>query len=108
MKTTKLLLTSLAFISFGAATEDACSTETRLNARQALAVSDALSRFKSDGRRLGAYSIFITSASETIDVTLVPDPIKAGPMGAEASEAPEINYFYDATGRAYLKQLRGK
>lgn len=29
-------------------------------------------------------------------------------MGAEASEEPEIHYYYDATGRKYLKQLLGK
>jgi hypothetical protein len=107
MRSTKLLPISLVFILF-ATNSEVRAAETRLNAIQVLAVADALSRFKSDGHHLGVYSVFITSENDTIDVTLVPDPINAGPMGAEASEEPEIHYYYDATGRKYLKQLLGK
>lgn len=103
----KLFLISLVFVLL-ATNSKARSAEIRLNAEQVLAVADALSRFRSDGHHLEAYSVFITSENDTIDVALVPDPISTGSMGAEASEAPEIHYFYDATGRKYRKQLLGK
>lgn len=104
----KSAFSSVIAIALGLLPVVSHAAELRLESAQVLAVSDALIRFKAEGRELGGYGVWVETSDDLIDVVLVPNLIDPGTMGARFSGAPEIHYSYDDTGRIFKSRLLGK
>lgn len=82
----------------------------KLTVGETQAVSSALSRFSSDGYKIDRYSISIRDNGAQIEVIFVP-PLKGGKdpiQAAMPSGWPEVHYFFNGTGDAFIKRLDGQ
>jgi hypothetical protein len=85
------------------------ASEYHLDTHESRAVINAVKRFEDSGYKPEEYELIIRNYGSKIEVVFLPNqPTSVDPWKTVLSQSKEIHYYFDVSGKNFLRELLGK